>query len=172
MNYKEDINLNKNDLDNEWEKQSSLVLEYGHKLAYVTNKKERLKEKMKIYSSDLELRIRENPSNHGLTKVTEAGISASLSTDPTIKTYNQEIMEVSEEIGLLSIAMKAFEHKRAALDGLTKLTAQHYYSESSSDMDTKAKITDKTNEKAGKAQKAPLEENKRLKKTLKRRIRK
>ena len=157
MDFEDDIQLNKFDLDNEWQKQPALVFLYGKEHAIKCAERDRVKEKLAVYRGDLELRIRNNPESYDLPKITEGAVTAAIGQDKSIRSYNKDIIELTEDINVLAVAVKAFEHKRASLDGLTKLEWQHYFSETPSTNEGKAKLSVQP-------QKKKLNENMRMKK--------
>jgi len=129
MNYQEDIEINKDMLDVEWGKQSSLYLKYSKEYANALYQKEKAKESLDVTSAKVFLEIKTSYEEYGLEKQpSDKMTNEVLLLDERVQTAKNILLEKSYEVNILLSAKNAFEHKKTALEMLSKLYLSGYWS--------------------------------------------
>lgn len=112
-----DLRINENDLQSEWLKQAQLFFDYASQMSILSKKRNELSAKL---ADD----IKTNPEKFGIPagKVSEAALERSIQS-------NIEIIELNYQIDLYSNAVKAFEHKKRALEYECQLLMGGFFAE-------------------------------------------
>ena len=93
-NFKADISINKYDLVEELTNQPQLFYEWAKASAEASHEVTVLKDRIDILKSEIELRIRRNPTLFGLLeKPTEAQIKAAVNTHKKVKRINKKYFD-------------------------------------------------------------------------------
>lgn len=127
MDYKKDLQIDENSLDKEWKHQPFLYMQYAEELAKANSSAQHQKEKMDVIKAELDTKYRRLIDSEG-EKVTEARVNARIMTDETYQKAQEECHKADYEASILSAAVKAFEHKKKALEKLVDLYLGGYYS--------------------------------------------
>lgn len=127
MNYERDITINQDALDVEWLEQPRLMMRYGRYLAEAELELANAKQALDIKRAELDKNIRMNPSNYDIEKVTEAAVSNAILGDAGYKSTVEEFNQCQYEYTMVKNAVKAFEHKKDALENLVRLFGQQYF---------------------------------------------
>ncbi len=128
MNYERDITINQDALDVEWLEQPRLMLKYGRYMAEAELELATAKQNMEVKYAELDKDIRENPGDYGIEKIVEAGVMAAIKMNEGYKSAVKEYNECQYEYTMAKNAVKAFEHKKEALENLVRLFGQQYFS--------------------------------------------
>lgn len=124
MSYENDLKIDEHQLEKEWLRQPSLYMQYAEKAALADNKAKRAKENIEVVKAELSTYYRNTEE-----KFTEKSIEAQILTDAKYKEANKNYLDAIEQAAVLSAAVRAFDHKKAALENLVKLTLAGYYSQ-------------------------------------------
>ena len=127
--YKEDIKIDQYNLDIEWTKQASIYQKYCRLLAEAIYDRDKKKSEIEIAKSKLELRIRKVPQKFKLDKVTDNAILSCLNSNELIIEKQNELMELNYHISRLTGIKSSFEHKKTALEYVTKLYLAGYFAD-------------------------------------------
>lgn len=130
MSYKQDIQIDKNMLDEEWIKQPLLYMDYSQELAQKIKERDQAKDKINVLKAEIDDEIREIAKNTG-NKITEAYISNQIQLRKEYKDACQNWIDKNEEVNILDSVKEALNHKKKALENLTQLFFANYYSSSS-----------------------------------------
>lgn len=123
-----DININFDELDIEWLKQASLFMKYLEELVLREKIKTKAKENIDVIEAELDKEVREKMSACG-TKITEALVKAEIiKHEKRVEAVNDHI-EKTYNYNIINAAIKAFEHKKKALEKLTELYIAGYFAE-------------------------------------------
>lgn len=127
MGYKDDLTINKHELDIEWMNQPKIFAEWGEKLIDAEEKVDKAKAQLELVKAQVDSKIRlENINN----KVTENFISNAIIQDKDYQKAVADHIEAKKQQGIIEIARKAFEFQRnKALDRLTDLFLSNYWAE-------------------------------------------
>jgi hypothetical protein len=152
MEYKKDLEINKNALDNEWLSQPNLFFKYAKESAKADADAKRAKENLEVVDAELYLSIKRKADSTG-DKTTEAGIKSQILNSDEHKKASDDLNNALEESKLLSLAVEAMNQRKYALENLVRLHLAGYYS-SPSDIEgdgttekAVSKKTDKANQK-------------------------
>jgi hypothetical protein len=129
-NYRRDIDIDKSNLEDEWELHSSLYLHYADEYADAFDHKETAKAKLEWISSKLDLEIRQNYKQYGFnSKPAEGGIKSTIIIN---KNYQKALKKYNKANALfvrLTGVKTAFEHRKHAIGNLVALRIGGFYSE-------------------------------------------
>lgn len=128
--FRRDIDVNKDNLEEEWLLHPSLYLHYSCEYSKAFTKKEELKQKLEWISAKLDLDIRKDYKKYGFTsKPAEGGIKNTIITN---KEYQEMLINYNKALSLFTTmtgVKTAFEHKKHALANLVALKIGGFYSE-------------------------------------------
>lgn len=127
MDFKGDIAINPNALDVEWVRQPALMGEWCEKLADAKAESDRAKERLDVVEAELAREVRLDPSKFGLEKITESAVSAAVQLDRRCAKATEELINAQHEVEVIGAAVRALEHKKAALTSLVALHGQQYF---------------------------------------------
>ena len=161
MSLEQDLNIEKHELDTEWLHQPMLIYQWSKDYAEALAVRDKTKQYVELARAELDSAIRENPGKYNLDKVTEIGIGNKILTLPKYQEALKQHQEAMYDVNVLSGAIEAINHKKSALDNLTKLFLSGYYGEARpSSPEMRTTLENKITEEQVKA----LSQNPRLKK--------
>lgn len=123
-----DFQIDRFRLDDEWVKQPDLYRRYAEALADAKAEYDGLKNDLDVVRSEVELKIRENPSDYGLDKVTEGVIKAAVEVQELVKDAENDVVQARHKVGILEAAVGALDHRKRALSDLVSLHLADYFS--------------------------------------------
>ncbi len=115
-------------LDKEWVGQAVLFMEWAEKLADKRAELEDLKDALTIVEAELSRSIRNDPTEYGVSKVTEAAVKAAI---PECKDYRRAVRRINKAkhvVDVYQALVTAIDHRRRALENLVNLHGQKYFS--------------------------------------------
>jgi hypothetical protein len=135
--YEKDLEINSNNLQSEWEKQAPLFMFYAKESAKLERDKDLAKEATEVVKAELDAQIREDfaegiaSKSFGIKapKLTEAIVSNTITKHSKYKEAFNKYMDAKYSHAILSSAVKAFEHKKKALENLVMLNLSGLYAE-------------------------------------------
>lgn len=157
--YVKDLEIDKNALDWEWQRQSGLFLKYAEEAANANWLRDQAKENIEVIKSEVYKEVLEDPETFGVSKTTGDAIKAAIATDPRVQEVTQNYLKLKNEAEIFNSAKQAFEHKKSALEHLAKLYLSGYWSSPRITEDAKKEVV---KEKSNVVRKK-LNTNKRLK---------
>lgn len=165
--FKDDLIVDKYNLHLEWEKQPSLYMKWAELHANALQDQDRAKEQLDLVRANVDSKIRKNPDEYGLEKVTESAISACIPKQEEYQVAQSALIEAKRNVAVLAGAKEAMAHKKKAIEMLTQLVIFGYYSDPKIPKD----FVDKMGDKRRREINEDLNKNKRMDR-LKRRKRK
>ena len=129
LDYQNDILINKHKLDEEWLKHSSLAMTYSAELAQAIHNRNRAKENLDIIEASLDSEARREPIPAGLGKATETSIKNWIKLQETYREALESYHDSDLEVNLLQGGVYAFNHRKTALEWLSRLFLSGYWSE-------------------------------------------
>ena len=127
MSYKDELTIDKHNLDVEWINQSKVFAKWGEELVYAQERTDKAKANLDLIKAQTDSKIRAN--NIG-GKTTESQILNMIIQDSEYQKAIVEHIEAKKQEGIIEIARKAFEFQRnKALDRLTDLFLSNYWAE-------------------------------------------
>lgn len=128
MNYQDDLQIDINALHEEWLKQPVLYMKYAELAVQAQKERDKAKENLEVVRATLDRAMRKEPGNYGLDKVTESALSATIVSHPDYLRANDALIEANYKLNLYDAAIKAFEHKKKALENQVQLWTMGYFS--------------------------------------------
>lgn len=123
MSLTKDAQINKHALDYEWMRQPSLVREYAQRYGDALFERDIIKDKLELFASDLALKIRADKDAYGLDKITDKAVEATIIKSKKYQKYQKQLREVNKNVNAYFAAQKVMEHKKTALEFLSR----HYF---------------------------------------------
>lgn len=128
--FRRDIEIDKDNLEEEWLLHASLYLHYSSQYADAFYQKDQAKLKLDWVMAELDLEIRKNFKNFGFdSKPAEGGIKNTIIVNKkyqkALKTFNQKTKILNNMTGVKT----AFEHRKHALGNLVALKIGGFNSE-------------------------------------------
>ncbi len=130
MGYKEDLQININNLDNEWIRQAPLYMDAVESSADANDEVSKSKQKLELVQAELDTEIRTDPDKFNIEgKLTEKAIASTISQHQDYKFAYKDYLDTKHEAAILAGAVVAFDHRKRALESLSKLWLGSYFSE-------------------------------------------
>jgi len=139
IDYQEELRIDPFNLTDEFLKQANLYMYCCERLAEANLEKDQQKERLDVIKAETDSKIRLNPGKFGVTKITESVVSNTILLQSDYQEANQEYLKKKHICDILSGAVKAFEHKKKALEKLAEMSIAGLFSEPK---DPKQKISE------------------------------
>lgn len=123
--FKQDIMINRFNLDNDCEQHASRYLYWSERLMEAKEGLDRLKDKQKLQEAQKEIHYRKEPLD-GM-KATENSIKAMIESDDDIIDTKEQILKAQRSVYTLSAAVSAMEHRKSQLKNLVDLWTSGYF---------------------------------------------
>jgi hypothetical protein len=131
LNYEDDINIDEGALDVEWLEHSRLMFKYCEMTAEAHRKMDLSKENVDFTKARLDKEIRADPDAYGVVAgprgITESAIFAAIAAHDEYRDANQKFLDCRYEYEVAQGAVKAFEHRKSALENLVRLHGVSYF---------------------------------------------
>lgn len=128
MSYKNDLKIDKFNLDDAWENQALLFCEWAEKAVEASFLRDKKKENLEIVRAEVDMEIRREAVRSG-EKLTENAIASIIIQNSRYRNANKELLEAVKNQGVLNVAREAFDHRKKALEKLTELFLAGYFAE-------------------------------------------
>ena len=127
--YHKDVQIDVNDLENEWVQQSALYLYYGEAHAEAVDTRDRQKQNLELMQAKLDIEYRKEwDQRFPDTKMTENGIKAVILQDMYYKKALNLYNNANHNVNLMLVAKTALDHKKKGLENLVSLKISGFYS--------------------------------------------
>jgi hypothetical protein len=130
LDYKQDMKVDKYNLEIEWERHTSMYLDYMKAEVEAQDIKDRAERRMDLVKAEMELKIRANPKKYGIEKASEASIKGRALTSTRYQEAVEEYLVAAKRARTLLGVMKGMEHRKRQLTELDHLYTSGYYSSS------------------------------------------
>jgi len=127
MDYENDILIDESSLDVECLHQASLMMKYTKHKAEAERNRDKAKDYLSLIKSELDLKIRSNPENFKLEKVTEASITAAILQQETYKEANEDYLNKSFDFNVSAGVVQSMDQRKRMLELLVQLHGQNYF---------------------------------------------
>lgn len=124
FNYEDEIEINKDDLENEWLNQTNLFSKYAVEAVNAEKKHQLIWERLKVRKAVLVKRCKKEHE-----KATGPEIDAYVRTDKKHKELKKELINAKQHVDLMNVAVQSFRMRKYALEQVTSLFFQEYHSE-------------------------------------------
>jgi hypothetical protein len=123
----DDISIDETALDVEWLRQPELMRKIAKQVANDNLALRTSEELLDYEKATMDSRIRKNPENYGLSKVTEPTVAAAILTTSRYRKAKQAVLKARHQYESSKALMSAIEHKKQALENLVKLHGTQYF---------------------------------------------
>lgn len=127
INYRKDLEIDDDALDVEWNRQSMQYMKYAELSAEADRDCQKAKEQCEVVEAQVDSKIRERARVEDI-KITEASIKAEIKISPEYQKAKSEYLQADYQAQILSAAVKAFDHRKKALEHLSQLWLAGYFS--------------------------------------------
>jgi len=127
--FEDQLKIDKFNLDEEWVNQPSLYGFYASEVSDAQRALDKAKEKVEVIRSKLVVNINKFPQKFNFKKVTASITEAIIVSDTEYRDALDEMHERKYELSILQGAVRAFDHRKSALENIVKLHSQQYFSE-------------------------------------------
>jgi len=130
LNYKSEIQIDPNNLEEEWINQPSLYLKYSEEYANAVANKDRAKSNLEVVYARIDAKVRIDWDEYGFdSKPTEPAIKQFIAKNAEYrKAVKRHVMAVKES-NLMAGVKHSFDHRRKALENLVQLHISGFHSE-------------------------------------------
>ena len=125
--YNKDLMIDPDGLDVEWLNQPARYMRYSELSAQARRDVDRAKAALDVVRATLDRDIRQHPDKFSLDKITESAVQSVLVVDPKYRTASDAVIQAQYEADLLNSAVRAFDQRKSALEGLVRLQGQGYF---------------------------------------------
>jgi len=139
LNYEQDVSIDETALDVEWLQQANLMYKYARHQAETKKAMDEAKERLDFIKAKVEMDIRANPENYGLSKVTESAVASAILLQPEYQEASKKYVEARYENDMAVAAVRAIDQKKTALENLVKLLSVSYFAGPSAPRDLSLK---------------------------------
>jgi len=126
--YEKELAIDQFKLDREWSTQSNRYMDYSEKSANAESEMNQAKENVDCVLSELYIQIKSAKEEAG-EKITEKYLDALIKTDEKYKQAYSDYMKASLNHKMLQGAVRAFDHRKSALENLARLQIAGFYSD-------------------------------------------
>jgi hypothetical protein len=112
--------IDRNRLDDEWERQPKLYREYAMDLADARYTLELAEYDLGIEKARISEDVRTDPDRYGLSKITEPAVKAILESHKTLARLEKKVLEKKHTVRMLESMVNALDHKRTSLKYITE----------------------------------------------------
>ncbi len=127
MNYEHDIKIDHDSLDLEWLEQPNLMMRYSRHQAQCAFELDKAKERLEIVRAELDKKIRVEPEEYGIAKVTETVVANIILMQQEYKDAQKEVLDAKYEFDIARAAVSAIHGRKDALENLVRLHGMQYF---------------------------------------------
>lgn len=124
--FRNDVKLDRFNLEVEAERQPSLFQYWSEQLADAKSERDRMDNRLKTRSAEIELEIRRCPPPD--IKLTESVVAAYIQSNVELEGMRAELLAQQKHVAHLEGAVRAFEQKKSMIEVQMRLWAAGYYS--------------------------------------------
>ncbi len=122
------LDIDENRLDEEWLKQPRAYFMIARRLADYRQALEEAKAELDITKAELASRIREEPAEYNVTKVTEKAVEEAIVLQQEMRMAVRMVNKAKHRVDVYSAAVTAMDHRKKALENMVMLHGQNYFS--------------------------------------------
>ena len=129
MSTREDIHIDRYNLDNEIERQTELYYEAAEPIVQLNKDKSLLELQIKELEAKLAKKIRENIRNYfdEDERVSDKKISDLITLDPKLKKKRRKLLKINTELSRAKLNQESFAMRRSMLKYLVELFGDEYW---------------------------------------------
>lgn len=123
-NYDKDLEIDPNNLDQEWLLQPRLFMNYSAELTDARRDSAFIAEKLEVTKAEADKRVRLQFVDQ---KVTVDQIRAAVQQDVEVQKIARDAIEAEHKVNMLQAAVRSFDQRKDALENLVRLHGQNYF---------------------------------------------
>jgi len=123
------IEVDRNELELEEEKQSSIHLEVGELRVEAKSAVRQLETDIKFLRSDLDAEIRKDPGKFGIEKITGVAVDSAIMRNEEYRNLENKLVEAQTVSDHFQILLSTVEERKSLLKDLVSLYIYNYYSQ-------------------------------------------
>lgn len=127
MDYDADVSIDEQALDVEWLEHPSLMGKYCSLAAAAQRDLDLAKERLDVVDAEISHSVRSDPGRYGISKITEDLVKSTVLVQPEHQEASQDFILRKYEHAMAQGAVRAFEHRKSALENLVRLHGQSYF---------------------------------------------
>lgn len=127
LSFEEALKIDKYSLDNEWLKLPMLYYEWSTIYSQAVLERDKEKQRLELVKTEIESRIRKEPSRYGIKKGTEGEINSCVISSEEYQKALERYQNSVYNLNIISGALEALGAKKSALENVTKLFLSGYY---------------------------------------------
>lgn len=144
--YKEDLFIDKYNLDLEWEKQAMLFVKWAERWAAAVERRDRAKQFVEVVKAELYGKIRSNPELYDLKpNATEGAVNSYIIRTRKYKKAFDGFLESTKQVNILASAKEAMNHKKKALEYVSQLMLGGFFASPSIKPEAREKVEQQKN---------------------------
>lgn len=129
--FKEDVKINPNRLEEEWIEQPSLYVYYAEAHADALHQRDLAKSRMDYTYSMMYSDVKKNWEKHFDKQPTEAALKEFILKNTKYKKAERVLIDAAKNANILAGAKTAMDHRKRALENLVSLKISGFHSEPS-----------------------------------------
>lgn len=122
-----DFEIDRYNLDEEWERQPRRYLKWAERLAEARRELDYAKQALDVGIAEVDRDIRNRPEAYDLKKVTEAVVETLIPSTKKYLRLNSAVIEAKYKVAMLDASVSAMEHKKKALENEVHLHLSSYH---------------------------------------------
>lgn len=127
MNYERDAQIDESALDIEILEQPRLMMKYAEHAARTKQEADEASEELNVIRAELDKRIRQNPEDFGVDKITETVVSNTILLQDAYKEASQKLIQANYEANMAKLAAQTISSRKDCLEAMVKLHGQLYF---------------------------------------------
>jgi hypothetical protein len=127
MAYEKDMQIDESALDMECLEQPRLMVRYSSLQARLEKEEDLAKEALELVKAELDKKIRSEPEEFDIDKITEGSIKSVILSHPRYKKASERYINAKYENNVARGAVKAAEQRKNMLETLSRLHGQQYF---------------------------------------------
>ena len=127
--YKNRVSIDEFALERELREQPLLYLEIAEIASQLKADSKQAKAELDLVKAKAGAEIRENPDKFGIAKVTEAAITAAITTHKSVVEAGTRLLDLEADADIFSSILSAAEQRKSMLRDLVSLYIHKYYSD-------------------------------------------
>ena len=125
--YEKDMYINEDSLEIECLDQAVLMVKYTTQLAEAKKDRDQSKERLDVLYADLDLKIREDPEQFKLSKITEGAVRSAILMNEDYQKAQNKLDWANYEVNVLQGVVSAIDQRKSMIEGLIRLHGQQYF---------------------------------------------
>lgn len=124
---KDDLKIDIDNLVKNWVDQPKIYFYWSSQLTTARQAAEEARREIDVTYAELGRAIRQSPDEYDLVKVTEDAVKSCITEQKEYKAAVKAHSDANYDVGILTGAVEALQHRKRGLESLVKLHGQQYF---------------------------------------------